>query len=382
MLGQVIMNINTVKSFVQEKREIKKYSDLWRDIRSSGIKEWFKLVDMNVFRAITVIVGRIVILSLGAILIYKGEITIGTLVFVFTLTEKAYHSMWRLSRFYDKVEEGAIAVERLINLNNQKNDIVNKQNGVKAKTLRGIIKFKNVDFTYSDAKQKALQGVDIRINSGCVTALAGPSGGGKTTVARMIYRHYDPQAGSVSIDDLDLRDYDLHSFRKHIAIVPQEVEIFNGSVRDNIAYANPDASLEEVQAATKIANADEFIQELAKGYDTEVGERGIKLSGGQRQRVGIARAILANPKILIFDEATSSLDSQSEQLIQEAMDRITRGRTTIIIAHRLSTIKKADKIIVLEKGKVVEAGSHLQLAQKKGGLYARLLNLQKIGDID
>ena len=178
-----------------------------------------------------------------------------------------------------------------------------------------------------------------------------------------------------------MREYDLYGFRKFFAIVPQEVEIFNTSIRDNISYANAGVSFEEVQAAARIANAEEFILELAKGYETKVGERGIKLSGGQRQRIGIARAILANPRILIFDEATSSLDSYSEKLIQQAMDKISKGRTVIIIAHRLSTIKKADKIIVLEEGRVVEEGSHYELAQASGGLYAKLLKLQKMGDV-
>ena len=183
------------------------------------------------------------------------------------------------------------------------------------------------------------------------------------------------------VDDKDIKSFDFNAYRRFLAIVPQEVEIFDVSVRDNIAYANPAASLAEIEAAARIANAEEFILKLDKGYDTLVGERGIKLSGGQRQRLGIARAILARPKILIFDEATSNLDSQSESLIQEALGRIGRHRTVIIIAHRLSTIKKADKIIVLENGKVAEQGSHLELSQVAGGLYAKLLKLQDLGEI-
>jgi len=197
-----------------------------------------------------------------------------------------------------------------------------------------------------------------------------------------LYRHYDPQSGRVLLDGRDLRDYDIASFRKFLAIVSQEVEIFDLSVYDNIAYAKPDASRREVQAAARIANAEEFIKKLDKGYDTMVGERGIKLSGGQRQRLGIARAILANPRVLIFDEATSNLDSQSEKLIQDAMEKISRNRTMIIIAHRLSTIKRADKIVVLEGGQVVETGSHAELSQVSGGLYAKLLNLQAMGEVE
>lgn len=183
------------------------------------------------------------------------------------------------------------------------------------------------------------------------------------------------------LDDKPLAEYDLYSFRKFIAIVPQDVEIFNTSVKDNIAYARPGASFKEIAAAAKIANAEEFIAKLTRGYETLVGERGIKLSGGQRQRLGIARAVLANPKILIFDEATSNLDSASEKLIQEALSKISKDRTVIVIAHRLSTIQKADKIIVLEDGQVAEQGSRLELARMSGGLYNKLLNLQRMGDI-
>jgi len=222
----------------------------------------------------------------------------------------------------------------------------------------------------------------LEIPSGATTALVGPSGGGKTTLARMVYRHYDPTAGQVLLDGKDLRQYDLYGFRKFFAIVPQDVEIFNASVSENIAYAKPEASLTEIKAAARVANAEEFIAQLSNGYETIVGERGIKLSGGQRQRIGIARAILANPKVLIFDEATSNLDSQSERLIQDAMDKICKNRTVIIIAHRLSTIKKADKIVVLEKGQVVESGSHSELALVNDGLYKKLIDLQKMGEVD
>lgn len=224
--------------------------------------------------------------------------------------------------------------------------------------------------------------MNISITPGSVTALVGPSGGGKTTLARMIYRHYDPEVGQVLLDGKDLREYDLYAFREFIAMVPQDVEVFDVSILENISYANPQASFDEIEAAAKMANADEFIRKLPGGYDTFVGERGVKLSGGQRQRIGIARALLANPRILIFDEATSNLDSYSEKLIQEAMDRISKDRTMVIIAHRLSTIKKAHQIVVIEEGRVVEKGNHLELSRKKGGLYSKLHNLQAMGEVD
>lgn len=382
IMGQSVININTVKSFVKEEKEVGDYRKIKDRLKKNEIFEWMKIMNFAFGRGVMVDLGRVFILLFGVYLVVQGGVTIGTLVFAITLSEKAYFSMYRLSRIYDRIEEGREAVERFMRLNNEKSSIKNPVNGLKPETLKGDIRFENVSFSYSKDKNKALNNLTLKINEGCVTALVGPSGGGKTTVARMIYRHYDPESGSVSIDGTDIREYDLYSFRKFIAIVPQEVEIFSTSILNNISYSNSRASKEEIVAAAKIANAHEFVEKLPKGYDTEVGERGVKLSGGQRQRVGIARAILANPKILIFDEATSNLDSQSERLIQDAMDRISKGKTVIIIAHRLSTIKKADKIVVLEEGRIIEEGSHFELSKNSGGLYSKLIKLQELGELE
>lgn len=379
---QAIMNINTVKSFAQEKREMKEYGGIRKIIRDNELKEWPQMLKFNFRRNSFIDLGRITILILGAFLAWKGSISVGTVIFVITLSEKSYMSLFRLSRFYDRIAESAEAVNRLIKLVNEEIDIKNPSGGIIPKTAKGEVEFKNVTFKYSSSEEKALDNVSAKIPAGCVTALVGPSGGGKTTLARMIYRHYDPGEGEVLFNDINLKKYDLFAFRKLLAIVPQEVEIFNLSVAENISYANSRATSKEIRAAARIANAEEFIKKLPNKYETLVGERGIKLSGGQRQRVGIARAILANPKILIFDEATSNLDSYSEKLIQEALEKIRKNRTLIIIAHRLSTIKKADKIIVLENGKIVEEGSHFELAKTSGGLYAKLLQLQNMGDIE
>jgi ABC-type multidrug transport system fused ATPase/permease subunit len=381
MMAQSIININTVKSFVQEEREKKEYESVREKISKNTEKEFFVILKYGWGRNFIIDIGRLSILFLGVYFVYIGNISIGSLVFVITISDKALISLFRISRLYDKIMESSEAIDRLYFLDKEKSNIKNPKNGYKPKKITGRIEFKNVSYAYDEARKNALEDVSLCINSGCVTALVGPSGGGKTTVAKMVYRHYDPLKGRVFLDDKDLRDYDLYAFRKHIAIVPQEVEIFNSSIRGNISYSNPKASLKEIKAAARTANAEEFILNLSHGYDTLVGERGIKLSGGQRQRIGIARAILANPKILIFDEATSSLDSYSEKLIQEAMERISKNRTMIIIAHRLSTIRRADKIIALENGRVVEQGGHIELANKKGGIYAKLLRLQKMGDV-
>jgi ABC-type multidrug transport system fused ATPase/permease subunit len=379
-MAQAIININTVKSFVQEKREVREFGVIRDDIKRTSLFEFYKLLNFNLSRNLVIDMGRISTLALGVYLVWQSSITIGSLVFVFTISEKAFLALYRISRLYDRIMESSEAVDRLSELTLEVSEVANSGR-LKPEKILGQVTFKDLDFSYDGSKNKALAGINLKINSDCVTALVGPSGGGKTTLARMIYRHYDPQQGQVLLDDKDLKQYDLYAFRKFIAIVPQEVEIFNASVRDNIAYAKPKASIKEVEAAARIANADEFICQLSDKYDTLVGERGVKLSGGQRQRIGIARAILANPRILIFDEATSNLDSYSEKLIQEAIEKVRRGRTMIIIAHRLSTIKRADKIVVLENGRIVEQGSHFELAKNSGGLYAKLLNLQQLGDV-
>jgi len=381
-MGQSIININTVKSFSQEAREIKEYGLIRRTIKINEVKEWFRMLRLNLGRNLIIDLGRVSILLLGVYLVWNGQVTIGTFVFVVTLSEKTYFSLFRLSRLYDRIQESAEAVDRFMDLTQEEPDIKNPKRGLRPRSVEGEVEFQNVTFAYDESHNKALEEINLAIKAGTINAFVGPSGGGKTTIARMIYRHYDPQTGAVLLDGHDLRKYDIAHFRQAIAIVPQEVEIFNASVRDNISYSNPKASFGEIKRAARIANAEEFIKKLKDGYDTDVGERGIRLSGGQRQRVGIARAILANPKILIFDEATSSLDSRSEKLIQQAMDRVSQSRTVILIAHRLSTIRHADTIFVLENGRVVESGSHGELSNTRGGLYAKLMKLQTSGDVD
>ena len=381
-MAQSIININAVQSFVQEERELSDFESIKASVRDNEHKQWNWMIKIGLGRNLIVDIGRAAVLFLGVYLTYLGQISVGTLIFAFTLSEKAYASLYRLSRFYDRMEEGREGVSRLLKLLEAKTEIVEKEGAIVLKELEGNIEFKNTTFIYRESNLRALDSVSFKIPAGSTVALVGPSGGGKTTVAKLIYRHYDPLAGDVFVDNYNLKDLKISNYRQFLAIVPQEVEIFDVSVRDNIAYANIKASQKEIEAAAKIANAEEFILKLDQQYDTMVGERGVKLSGGQRQRLGIARAILANPKILIFDEATSNLDSQSERLIQEALAKLSKDRTVIIIAHRLSTIKRADKIIVLEKGKVVEEGSHLELANVSGGLYAKLLKLQEMGDIN
>ena len=251
------------------------------------------------------------------------------------------------------------------------------QNAPAAKQLphvKGNVSFQNVSFAYN-ADEPILDNVCFEATPGQVVALVGPSGAGKSTVASLLPRFYDVTSGSIVIDGCDIRDVTMESLREQVGIVPQETMLFNGTVYDNILYGRLDATEEEVMAASKAANAHNFIMELPNGYDTQLGDRGVNISGGQRQRIAIARAILKNPQILILDEATSALDTESERVVQDALDRLMVGRTSFVIAHRLSTIKNADKILVLEKGKVVEEGNHDELIAQDG-LYAHLYKIQ------
>jgi subfamily B ATP-binding cassette protein MsbA len=236
------------------------------------------------------------------------------------------------------------------------------------------IEFQNVSFQYIK-NVPVLKNINLTVNQGEVIALVGNSGGGKSTLVSLLPRFYDVTSGSIVIDGCDIRDVTMESLREQVGIVPQETMLFNGTVYDNILYGRLDATEEEVMAASKAANAHNFIMELPNGYDTQLGDRGVNISGGQRQRIAIARAILKNPQILILDEATSALDTESERVVQDALDRLMVGRTSFVIAHRLSTIKNADKILVLEKGKVVEEGNHNELMDKDG-LYAHLYKIQ------
>jgi ABC-type multidrug transport system fused ATPase/permease subunit len=335
-----------------------------------------------------VIIGRfggiILILWRGATLVHTPptdpqHLQIGDLTAFIIYTAFIGASVAGLGEIYGKVQSTLGASDRILEILDETPEptLQEPAAGLVPERVEGNIEYEHVAFRYPTRPDlPVLQDVSFRIAAGEKVALVGPSGAGKSTIAALLMQFYELSGGRIVVDGHPLADYDLTGLRRHIGIVPQETLLFGGTIRENIAYGKPDASEEEITAAARQANAWQFIANFPEGLDTVVGDRGVKLSGGQRQRVAIARAILKNPAILILDEATSALDSESEKLVQSAMDELMENRTSIIIAHRLSTIRKVDKILVIDGGRVVEQGSHEELAEREGGLYANLLRLQ------
>ena len=374
-IGQAIYNIRTVKAYAREEYEERQGRASLKNVLKVWLKFFKILFRSNFLRQNIVGFGKIAIMTAGGYLAFKKEITPGELVLFIAVSSSTYHYLYMMSRMVDQIMNAKVAIERVLKVLDSK-DIIEEADDTVQLEVNGKIEFKNVSFDYGEGK--VLSKINLTIKPGEVVALVGPSGGGKSTLAKLLYRYYDVQKGVILIDDQPIEGLDLKHYRRQLGIVDQDIDIFNDTVSRNIAYGNPEATLKLIKIAAKIANADGFIKKLKDGYDTLVGERGVKLSGGQRQRIGIARAVLVSPKILILDEATSSLDSGSEKLIQEAIRRVIENRTTIIIAHRLSTIKHADKIVVVDQGKIVQSGTHKQLMRQKGK-YKELVDLQVSG---
>lgn len=320
------------------------------------------------------VVGFAMLLVYASGRIAAGELKPEFLMSFLATVLMVYQPVKQLGRVSNQIFVGVAAAERIFEVLDAEEPLVDRPEAAPATPVRDAIAFENLSFAYDD-RGLALDGVDIRVPHGDVVALVGPSGAGKSTLATLLPRFVDPSAGRITCDGVDIRDLTLASWRAQLSVVTQETVLFSGSVRDNIAYARPDATDDEVRAAAEAAYCTGFIDALPEGMDAKIGERGVRLSGGQRQRLSIARAILADAPILVLDEATSALDSESEKQVQSALENLMRGRTTLVIAHRLSTIRHADAIVVLDGGKVVERGTHAQLLEQ-GGVYARLSALQ------
>ena len=376
-MSQSLQNIVTVKDYAQERREYQIYSLLLRQFFKSSMYRMRFEMKRVLGRDVIINIGRILTLAVAGYLVLQGDLSAGSLILVYTLSEKAFLSVFRLGKIYTHVGDSIESIHRLSDLLDQKPQITNSETPIRTKKLEGGIEFKNVSFRYGKKSPWVLKNVSFTINPKKVIALVGRSGGGKSSIIKLIMRQYDVLNGEVLVDKIDVREYHSEDFRKRVAIVSQNVEVFNRSIKDNIAFSKPHSSLREIVRAAKLAHAHEFIKDLPDKYNTKVGKDGIKLSGGQKQRLSIARALLSNPDILIFDEATSSLDSESEKLIQQAIFSIAGQKTMIIIAHRLSTIENADEILVLGEGKILEKGTYKQLINQRGIFY-NMVSLQKM----
>ncbi len=370
-----LSGIRTVRSFDAEQKESEKYA--------AAVEESFELAKKRTFMGAT-FMGAASFAAYGAAAlvfwyggtqVIHGELTKGSLVVFLIYTMQMAFSLGALSELWPAYNQSAGAAERIFDLLDRKPSIPHEGGAVPSR-IEGHVKWSHVDFAYpSRSDVPVLKGFDLELKPGEVVALVGPSGAGKSTIASLLYRLYDPVKGEVLLDGARLRDLDAHWLRRQIGVVAQEPLLFSTSVAENIRYGRPDATMEEVIAAAKLANAHTFVTAFPEGYETLVGERGVQLSGGQKQRVAIARALLKDPKLLILDEATSALDAESEHLVREALDRLMQGRTTLVIAHRLSTVKDADRVVVLDAGRVAQVGSHDALVSQEG-IYRRLVERQ------
>jgi ABC-type multidrug transport system fused ATPase/permease subunit len=377
-----LAGIRVVQAFGQEDAELERFRTVSKRYyyeRVRAIRAWSTFFPAMYFVSA---VGGVLVLGFGARMVVGGQISLGTLVAFLAYIASFYDPLRRLTEVDDTFQQAIAAADRIFELLDEEPDVQDVPDGVELTGVKGDVVFDDVHFGYGHGDE-VLHDIEFHMAPGQVMALVGPSGAGKTSIANLLCRFYDPAHGRILVDGYDLRQVKLESLRRHVAVVLQDTFLFNATVRENLLYGKPDASEEEIVAAAQAAYAHEFIAQMPSGYDTEIGERGVKLSGGQRQRLALARAILADPRILILDEATSSVDAEAEYLIQQALEGVMKGRTSLVIAHRLSTIRNADKIIALEGGRIREIGNHGELLAR-GGLYSQLyqrqLELASAGD--
>jgi ATP-binding cassette, subfamily B, multidrug efflux pump len=376
-LQENVVGVQVVRAFAREDYEIKRFEKANRDVFRTWvyvIDEWSKIMPTTTWLTA---MSVILILWFGGQMVMAGTLTIGTIVafnaYILMLAEPAQ----QLTGLVNAGGEAAAGARRVFEVLDTQPAIQSPVNAVAMTELRGEVAFEGVALKYQDEKTASLEGIDLKVEPNQIVALIGPTGSGKTSFVNLIPRFYDVTEGCVLVDGVDVRQMDLVTLRRQIGIVLQTSLLFSDSIKENIAYGRPDATLEEIVAAAKAAQAHEFIEGFTKGYDTVVGERGVTLSGGQRQRVAIARALLMNPRILILDDSTSSVDTQTEKMIQAALDALMEGRTTFVIAHRLSTVRRAELILVMDQGRIMERGTHDQLLAR-GGLYKEIHDLQLV----
>ena len=371
-----LLNYETVKYFNAEDVEAARYDSAMADYEVMAVRSHTSLSVVNIGQGTIIAFGLMAVMAMAGADIQKGNLTVGDFVAVNTYLLQLYLPLNFLGWVYRELRQALVDMERMFGLLDEEPGIADKPAAKPIKIDGGEVVFDNVHFAYGD--RPILKGVSFTVKPGKRVAIVGPSGSGKTTISRLLFRFYDPVSGAVRLDGHDLRDVTQASVRAAIGVVPQDTVMFNSTIGYNIGYGRNGASQDDIAAASKMASIDRFIAGLPDGYDTMVGERGLKLSGGEKQRVAIARAILKKPSIFLFDEATSALDSRTEKEIQHALDTVSKSQTTLVIAHRLSTIVNADEIIVLAEGEIVERGTHRQLLSQKG-LYAQMWERQSSG---
>lgn len=364
-----LLGIKVVKSFANEDVEREKFTE--ENNKFLGIKKRYyrSMAGFNTINRIFDGLMYLILITSGGYFLMKGEIGPEDLIVYVMFIQSLLATVRRIIEFTEQFQKGMTGIERFAEIMAIEPDIKDKEDALEIKNVRGEISFENVDFSYGKGEGKVLNNFSVDITQGEKLAIVGPSGAGKTTICNLIPRFYDVDAGSVTVDGIDVRDIKIKSLRENIGIVQQDVYLFSGTVKDNIGYGKSTASDREIIEAAKLAGAYEFIKNLPNGFDTYVGERGVKLSGGQKQRISIARVFLKNPPILILDEATSALDNKSEIVVQDSIEKLSKGRTTITIAHRLTTVQNADLILVMTREGIVERGSHQELMAKRGYYY-------------
>ncbi|UXX80706.1 ABC transporter transmembrane domain-containing protein [Reichenbachiella carrageenanivorans] len=378
IVEETFQSILAVKSFTNELFEKLRYQKSLKQVVTTALKAATYRAGFISFIIFALFGGMVAIMWYGALLLQKGEMSVGDLISFAFYTAFIGGSIAGIGDLFGQIQRAIGASERILEIHEESSETEESENNTTPR-LSGNISFEQVNFQYpSRMDMPVLHGLSMQVAAGEKVALVGKSGAGKSTIAHLLMRLYDGFSGSVKVDGQDISTYDLSDYRKNIGIVPQEVILFGGTIRENIAYGKLDASQEEIEAAAQKAHALDFIQSFPEGFDTLVGERGVKLSGGQRQRIAIARTILKDPAILILDEATSSLDAESEQQVQLALNELMKGRTTLIIAHRLATIKEVDRIYVIESGCIKESGAHNELIDNVKGTYHHLVNLQLV----
>lgn len=374
VLQESVASARVIKSFVREDYEVDRFDVENRANFRANMKNAQLMATLTPVVELVAAIGVTMIIWYGGNNVINGTITAGSLVAFLTYAVNISNPIKRLTRVIGNIQKALAAAQRVFMIIDMPEEIAESRDAKQLPEVSGKVEFQNVSFAYDD-KGNVITDLSFSVKPGEVIAIVGPSGAGKSTIANLLPRFYDVNKGDIKIDGHSVREVTLDSLREQVGIVPQETMLFNGSVYNNILYGRLDATKKEIEAAAKAANAHDFIMQLTDGYETKLGDRGVNLSGGQRQRIAIARAILKNPRILILDEATSALDTESERVVQEALDRLMVGRTSFVIAHRLSTVKNADKILVLEKGNLVESGTHDELLALDG-LYAHLYKIQ------